>query len=87
MLQLVQPAVVRRHLRGEDRLTGADEPRRLTPVPRERRTHQHRRPVTYATDGALACRVSRKVSFELEAPLTEGVPKVLRATEWLLARD
>jgi hypothetical protein len=34
-LQLMQPAVAGRHLRGEDRLTGADEPGRLTPVPRQ----------------------------------------------------
>ena len=48
VLQLVDPAVADRHLRREHRLTRSDEAGRLAPVAGERRTHQHRAPVTYA---------------------------------------
>src|SRR3954453_8226412 len=47
VLQLVDPLRAGRDLQGEDGLAGPNKPGRLAPVPGERRTHQHPRPVTY----------------------------------------
>jgi hypothetical protein len=47
VLQLVDLLLASRDLKGEDGLAGADKAGWLPPFPGERRTHQHRRPVTY----------------------------------------
>src|SRR5215211_5739291 len=55
MLQLVQPAVADWDLRREHGQSRSDEAGRAAPVPRERRTHQHRT-VVYPTVTPCAVR-------------------------------